>query len=108
MQRIKIQATVRRGREADLISTWLAGLARDAGAVNVRAHGAAKKRGGGVQVVADATDARVVMNALRAKLDADVNAYALDVLNELQIGAFESDAGGFLGFVNEDYRVSRD
>lgn len=108
MQRLKIQATARRGSQTEAVTEYLAQILRDEGATNVSAHGVAKKRGGGLQITADAIDAVAVMRAVRAKLDGDTNRYAADVLNDLTIGAFKDGSGGMLGFADEDYRFTRE
>lgn len=108
MQRLTIAATARRGHQAETVALWLAEQVTDEGGLVRSARGVAKKRGGGVQVIADAADAVSLMRAVRARVDGDVSAFARDALNELRIGAFLSPEGGFLGFVNEDYAVMRE
>lgn len=107
MQRVKIDASVRRKAQAEMVADYLAGVLRESGAGDVDARGAGRRRGGRVQVVADAADAVAVMRSARQRLDGDENGYAADVLDEMRVSAFESADGGMLGFAAEDYRVVR-
>lgn len=107
-QRLTIVGTARRGHQAETVALWLAEQVTEEGGLVLSARGVAKKRGGGVQVVAEAADAMAVMRAVRARVDADVSAFALDALNELRMGAYRDSSGGMLGFVTEDYAVVRE
>lgn len=108
MQRLSLAANVRRARDTDHVLDYLTAQITDAGGTIRSALGVHRKRGGRVSILADADNAVDVMNAVRLELDGDTNAYTADHLDDLRIGAFRSSGGGYLGFVNEDYRVVRE
>lgn len=108
MQRLTVRATTRRGGDAERAADYVAQILVDAGGEIHSKRGVVVKRGGRVVVIVDAADAVAVMRAARTKLDADVNPYALDTFNEMQMGAFRSSEGGQIGFANESYRVTRE
>src|SRR5215471_11289465 len=107
-QRLTIMIDVRRRSDRESVLAYVRERVEQAGG-EIHAATSADKRGRGArgQIIADTPDAVALMYAVNDALDYDSNAYALDVMDDLAMGAFLED-GSRVGFANQDYRAERD